>query len=214
MRTLHLIRSETKRELLELMKRQGEITLDDAVGAIDRARPTLRDHLNQMDCDGLVTRRSKREGRGRPCICYRMTRLANRLFPRQEDTVFAEFLRYLTENGKGGLIEEFFTSFWDERLEKVKARLSTPVDEADQERLVDVVEAVLRDEGFMPHVEASDCGTTIRECNCPFAEVVKATDLPCVLEQEFFEALFGDAERTDHIPDGGVACAYELPVVD
>ncbi len=44
---------------------------------------------------------------------------------------------------------------------------------------------------------------TIRECNCPFLEVVKETTLPCRLEAEFYRRLFNSMiERTSYIAEG------------
>ncbi len=211
---LDLIRSDTKRKLLELMKRQGEITLHDAVEVIDRTRPTLRDHLNQMGRDGLVARRSKQQGRGRPSMCYRLTPVGERLFPEREHAVFAEFLAYLQEQGREALIEDFFDSFWKARLEEIKRRVDGPVDAADRQQVLDALEAVLREEGFMPEIQREEKPVTVRECNCPFARIVERTDMPCTAEKCFYEALFDQAERTSHIPGGDDACAYELPVLD
>ena len=213
MSLLDLLQSETKRRLLELMKRRGEITLDDAMAVIDRARPTLRDHLNQMGRDGLVTRRTKKQGRGRPSMCYRMTSLAERLFPGREGPVFADFLSYLQEEGHADLIEAFFESFWDARLEEVRRRLAGPLESADTRQIVEALEAVLREGGFMPRVQVKEECVVVEECNCPFAEIVDATDLPCQAEGCFYETLFDRVERTRHIPEGDTACAYELPVL-
>ncbi|MFO8098486.1 MAG: transcriptional regulator [Salinibacter sp.] len=214
MSVLDLLQSETKRRLLQLMKRQGEITLNDAIQSIDRARPTLRDHLNQMGRDGLVARRSKRQGRGRPSMCYRMTPLAERLFPRREGSLFAEFLEYLQEQGDDHLIEAFFQSFWDDRLSEVEHRLTEPLESAHLRQIVKALEEVLEERGFMPEVVVEEDRVTVEACNCPFTEVVGTTQLPCAAEACFYEALFDRVERTHHIPDGDTACAYELPVVE
>lgn len=213
MSVLNLVQSDTKRRLLELMKREGEITLSDAMEVIDRARPTLRDHLDQMGRDGLVDRRSKKQGRGRPSMCYRMTPLAERLFPQREGTVFAEFLSYLDERDQTQLIEDFFEDFWDARLQAVKRRLSVPLEAADPQQIVDTLTEVLRDDGFMPEVRVEEDRVTVRECNCPFAEIIGTTELPCASEVCFYEALFEEVERTGHMPDGDSACVYELPVL-
>lgn len=210
---LGLLQSETKRRLLQLMKRQGEITLNDATQDIDRARPTLRDHLDQMGRDGLVARRSKRQGRGRPSMCYRITPLAERLFPGREGTVFAEFLSYLQSQGQDRLIEEFFQSFWNDRLSEVENRLADPLESASIREIVDVLEEVLDENGFMPEVRVEEKEVTVKACNCPFAEIISTTELPCASETCFYEALFERVERTRHIPDGDTACAYELPVI-
>jgi predicted ArsR family transcriptional regulator len=213
MSVLDLLQSETKRRLLRLMKHRGEITLNDATENIDRARPTLRDHLDQMGRDGLVARRSKRQGRGRPSMCYRMTSRAERLFPRREGAVFAEFLAYLEEQGQDQLIEEFFQSFWDDRLDEVEHRLPGSLESAGMRQIVDVLEEVLEEAGFMPEVHVEEERVIVEECNCPFAEIVGTTELPCASEACFYEALFERVERTHHIPDGDTACAYELPVL-
>ena len=195
------------------MKRRGEITLDDAMEEIDRARATLRDHLNQMGRDGLVARRTKKQGRGRPSMCYRITPSAEGLFPGQEGTLFADFLSYLQEEGHEDLIEEFFDSFWEARLDEVKRRLSESLETAGIRQIVEVLEEVLRENGFMPDVHVQEDQVVVEECNCPFAKIVETTDLPCASETCFYDALFEHVERTQHIPDGDTACAYELPVL-
>lgn len=214
MSLLDLIRSDTKRQLLALMKRRGEITLHDAVDAIDRARPTLRDHLDQLGRDELVARRPRRQGRGRPSMCYRLTPSAERLFPANEGTVFAEFLNYLQEQGQEQLIEDFFDSYWETRLQKVLTKVDGPVEKADPRQVVDALESVLREEGFMPEIQIDEERVTVRECNCPFASIVDSTNLPCSFEECFYEELFEAAERTGHMPSGDEACAYELPVLE
>lgn len=214
MSLLDLLPSDTKRQLLELMKRRGEITLHDAVEVIDRTRPTLRDHLNQMGRDGLVARRSRQQGRGRPSMCYRLTAVGERLFPQREGAAFSEFLAYLADEGRDALIEDFFDSFWDDRLDDVRERVDGPIEDADRRQVLDALEAVLREEGFMPEVRLEEEQVTIRECNCPFARILEATELPCSVEKCFYETLFGQAERTSHIAGGDDACAYELPVLN
>lgn len=208
-----LIPSETKRRLLELMKRRGEITLDDAMEVIDRARPTLRDHLDQMGRDGLVARRSQKQGRGRPSMCYRLTPQAERLFPQREGAVFANFLTYLEEQGQDQLIEDFFESFWDARLDEVEQRLPTSLDPADVHQIVGALQEVLREKGFMPEVHVDDEQIAVEACNCPFAALVNATELPCSSEACFYETLFERVERTCHMPDGDTTCVYELPLL-
>ena len=214
MLALDFLQSDTKRRLLRLMKRRGEITLNDAVEAIDRARPTLRDHLDQMGRDGLVARRTKKQGRGRPSMCYRMTPSAEQLFPRGERPVFAEFLDYLQEQGHDHLIEAFFTAFWDAHLKEVKHRLDGSLEEADVRDVVGILEGVLQEGGFMPEVRVGEEQITVTECNCPFAQIIDTTDLPCASEACFYDALFERVERTGHMADGDTSCVYELSIVE
>lgn len=206
-----LITSDTKRALLQLMKRRGEIALDDAIDATGYARTTLREHLNQLERDGLVQRRSERQGRGRPSLRYRITERGERLFPTRDGVLLRELLRYLQERGQDELIEAFFESFWASRVEEVKHRIRQAGGAGDPERKLEVLEAILREEGFMPEIQTGDEGLVIRECNCPFAEAVKQTKLPCRLEAQFYAEIFDIAiERTGYLPDGDAACTYEI----
>ncbi len=206
-----LIASDTKRALLQLMKRRGEISLDDAVAATGYARTTLREHLTQLERDGLVRHRAERRGRGRPRLRYRITERGERLFPTRDGVLLRALLRFLQEKGFGDQIEAFFASFWEARIEEAEHRLRQAEREGGPARRLDALEALLREEGFMPDVREAEGRLVVRECNCPFAEAVKQTRLPCRLEEAFYEAVFdGNVERVDYMPEGDAACTYVI----
>jgi predicted ArsR family transcriptional regulator len=206
-----LIASDTKRSLLWLMKRRGEIALDDAIEETGYARTTLREHLNQLERDGLVQRRSVRHGRGRPSLRYRITERGQRLFPTRDGVLLRELLRHLQDRGEDALIEEFFESFWSTRVEEVKHRIRQAGRADKRERKLEILASILREEGFMPEIQAGEEGVVIRECNCPFTEAVKQTKLPCRLEAQFYAEVFDAAvERTGYLPDGDAACTYTV----
>jgi predicted ArsR family transcriptional regulator len=146
-------------------------------------------------------------------MCYRLTPLAEQLFPGQEGSVFAEFLAYLKDRGDDALIESFFRSFWDDRLDEVERRLEEPLETAGTRQIVEVLEDVLKENDFMPEISEDEERVVVSACNCPFAEIVGTTKLPCESEACFYDVLFDRVERTRHIPDGDAACVYELPVL-
>jgi predicted ArsR family transcriptional regulator len=85
----------------------------------------------------------------------------------------------------------------------------------DLKKRVQELADMLEEEGFMPEFELDEDEEklTIKECNCPFSEVVKETRLPCKLEALFFKELFGEGvERTTHIAEGDYACSYDIPL--
>lgn len=199
----------TKGELLLLMKRRGEVSLDDAQAATGLTRPTLRQHLGALERDGLVARSTQRGLRGRPALRYALDPSAETLFPSRDGLLLGRLLDYLLERGEDDLIRDFFERYWDERLRDVQNRLrSVPAGDASG-RLAALGE-VLREQGFMPEIHHNG-GVTIRECNCPFPEAVRRTRLPCRLEATFYERLFDDPiQRVTYIPDGFAACTYEF----
>ena len=206
-----LITSETKRTLLQLMKRRGEIALDDAMEATGYARTTLREHLNQLERDGLVQHRSERQGRGRPSLRYRITEQGERLFPSRDGILLRELLHYLRKQGLEDQIEAFFASFWETRIEEVKHRLRRAGEAGDLDHKLEVLATMLQEEGFMPDIQHVAGRVVIRECNCPFTGAVKQTQLPCKLEEAFYKAVLDETvERVAYMPDGSAACTYVI----
>jgi len=208
---LNFFPSDTKRDLLMLMKQQGAISLDDAEEATGLTRTTLREHLGQLERDRIVERSTKRKGRGRPSLRYHLAVEGERLFPSRDNVLLGRLLEFLRQEGEEELTRAFFEKFWAERLRDVEYRLST-LDPGDQKGRLEVLEQMLREQGFMPEVRQDEDVLVIRECNCPFPEAVKQTRVPCRLEAEFFERIFGKRiGRVTYIPDGSPACTYEFP---
>jgi len=204
----------SKKDLLEYIKRNGTISIDDLADKMELAKTTLREHLLQMERDDYVARDYKRSGPGRPSLQYRITPKGNDLFPSHESVLARELLRFLKANGKESLMEDFFRQFWEKRLEKAREYFEQiPADTSDQERRGVLLE-MLEEEGFMPEIDLNEKGNsfTVKECNCPFREVVKETRLPCKLEEMFYKKLLHpDAERSSYIADGDFSCTYEIP---
>lgn len=210
---LNALPSDAKRMLLELIKRRGSVSLDEATGATGLARTTLREHLLKLEADGLIARTPQRRGRGRPSLRFRLTERGEALFPTRDGLLLHELLAFLKQTDREDLIEAFFTSFWETRLREAENRLRDLPSVDPAERLA-LLAGILREQGFMPEVETATGQTIIRECNCPFPEAVKQTRLPCRLEARFFERLLQcQMERVHYIPDGHATCTYTLSPV-
>lgn len=203
----------TRGDLLRLMKRRGEVSLDDAEAETGLTRSTLRQHFAALERDRLVDRSTLRGTRGRPALRYALTPRAETLFPSRDGHLLGHLLDFLLERGNEALVQEFFERYWNERLRDVQARLHG-VDPGDAAGRLEALAGMLQEQGFMPDIY-SNGAVVIRECNCPFPEAVKRTRLPCRLEADFYAQIFGQpAERVTYIPDGFAACTYEFALPD
>lgn len=54
MPALDLVSSDTRRELLQFVKRRGSLSLDEAMEALDMARTTVREHLLFASADSAA----------------------------------------------------------------------------------------------------------------------------------------------------------------
>lgn len=211
---LDLVTSDTRRELLQLIKREGGLSVSEAMEALGMARTTVREHLLRLKDKGLLVRSTERAGRGRPSHRYEMSERARVLFPSRDEELMGALIRFLRERGEEALVEAFFEAYWAARTRAVRERLREAADGTLDERL-DVLRSILEEEGFMPVVSRGEGTVTIQECNCPFPESVKETKIPCRLERTFFEDLFETTlDRVSYIPEGNPACTYTLLVDD
>lgn len=201
----------SKKQLLDIIKTGGIVSVDETVEQTGLAKSTLREHFLQLENDGYVERNFEREGPGRPSLQYELTPKGHRLYPSYESKLAGKFIRFLKEEGKEEMIEAFFEKFWEERLDKAKSRMDRFEPEQTRDRLKALIK-MLEEEGFMPEfeIDEKEDKITVKECNCPFSEIVRETRLPCKLEALFFKQLFGpNTERTTHIAEGDYSCTYE-----
>lgn len=203
----------SKKQLLDLIKRMGAISIDEAAKETDLAKTTLREHFLQLEKDGYIERSYVRSGPGRPSLEYRLTQKGNSLFPSSESALLKELLKFLKLKGEEATIEAFFQDFWEERIEEAERRMSQS-SATDLATRVEALAQMLEEEGFMPefNLDKESQTLTIKECNCPFSEVIKETRLPCKLEAMFYKKLFDErADRKTHIASGDHACTYNIP---
>lgn len=204
----------SKKQLLDLIKSKGAISVDEAATHTELAKTTLREHFLQLERDGYIQRDYVRSGPGRPSLEYQMTQKGNSLYPSYESTLIRELIKYLKSKNDDETIESFFQSFWDHRLKEARNRMDEfEIDNLDSR--LEKLQHMLEEEGFMPEFDLNkeDNILTVKECNCPFSEVVKETKLPCKLEEVFFKKLFNEGvERVKHMPDGDFSCTYTIPM--
>jgi predicted ArsR family transcriptional regulator len=208
MESLSELFSESQAQILLAIKQQGEVTAADLSDSVDLAVTTVRQHLNRLQDQGLLVHRAEPRGRGRPTHLYRLSERAERLFPSIDAAMLNRLLDFLSREGHHRAIDAFFRDFWDERTEEFQRRLDQ-ADGTDLEVRLEILDAFLTEQGFMPEIDHTDGEVTIRECNCPLSEAVESTRLPCRLEAEFLELVVGQSlERVAYMPDGHDACTY------
>jgi predicted ArsR family transcriptional regulator len=207
---LSIMITGSKKELLDLVKKKGVISIDECARQTELAKTTLREHFLQLERDGYIKREFLRSGPGRPVLRFKLTRKGHKLFPANESDLMGDLIKFLKDRDKEDLIEEFFSSFWNKRYEKAEKLINeVPADHTEEQ--LHILTDLLEEDGFMPDVNYDEeTGKyTIRECNCPFYDIIDETQLPCQLEEEFFNKLFKSGiKRTTFIAEGDFSCTY------
>lgn len=199
-----------------MIKRRGSMKVEEAKDLTDLAKTTLREHFLQLERDGYIEREYVRSGPGRPSLQYQLTSKGNSLYPSYESDLMREFLQYLKEQNEQETVEKFFEHFWQQRIDQAREEMDTHEQQGIKKQMEALMQ-MLEKEGFMPEfdLDEKEDAITVKECNCPFSEIVKETRLPCKLEAMFYSQIFGDGvERTAYIPDGDHSCTYKITGAD
>ena len=206
----HLL-GDSRSQLLDLVKRHGELTARQAAAELDLAPTTVRQHFQRLEEDELVERTSRADGPGRPTVYFRLSSAGHNVYPCADTEMLTNLLDFLSLQGYHRTIDDFFHHFWRRRRDALARRLDDAGAESLEARL-EVLQDFLEQQGFMPEIELGDDGSVeIRECNCPLRGAVQATRLPCRLESEFLQRIVGEElTRSHYIPDGHTACVYHF----
>lgn len=201
---------DTQRQLLHALKRRGPSTTSELAEGFDLASGTLREHLKSLEARRLIERTgTKRHGPGRPHVIYGLTDAGEALFPSGEAELLVEFVEFLLDSGRDGVIDEFFERRVDEAYSEAAGRVERMTVEHREQEAV----RILAEAGFMPELdEDPETGeTVIRLCNCPLKSVIAVTRRPCAAEERLVSQLVGGAlERFAYMPDGDDSCSYRV----
>ena len=198
----------TRREILESLKKRGELTADDLAEQLGLTTSGIRQHLVALTSDGLVTHRQMREGPGRPRHCYHLTAAADALFPRAYSDLTNELLGYASDHDPE-LVERLFERRRRRRVDGACERLVG----RDFAGKVEELARILDEDGYLADFQAQPDGTfLITEHNCAILGVARRYGQACSSEIGFLREALPEAsiERIQHMIAGAHSCAYEV----
>jgi predicted ArsR family transcriptional regulator len=175
---------------------------------LDISATAVRRHLNTLEAQNLVSHRTEQRGMGRPSFMYELTTDASHVFPQSYAAFATELLQELLEMDGSEKLDELFDRRQEKRREQYLSRTSG---NTLSDRVASLAR-LLESEGRMTTWEQLEDGRFIlREHNCPILNVAQRFDHPCRCEINLLrEVLKADVKRVGHIPDGDIACVYEI----
>lgn len=200
-----------RREILDILKKQGPVTVEDLSQRLKITTVTVRHHLDVLRTEGLVGEPvvQHRSTSGRPQHTYALTPKAEELFPRKYDTlatVLLEEIRRCCDDRMANVIFEGAAT-------RLVADAPCPLpDEALEVRVQKAVE-FLNQKGYVAHWEPHPRGYVIHTRNCPFDGLAASNPELCSMDLQLMGNLLGlSLERVCHMTMGDASCAYLAPV--
>ncbi len=200
---------ETRRKVLELLKREGPMKADELGRALNITAMGVRQHLVALERDGLVAYTTEKQALGRPSYRYELTERGDELFPRS----YPQLANNLLEAARVAFGDEGVDAIFSARNDQLASVYEGRCAGKALAGKVAELAALRTEEGYMADWERQDDDTfLLREHNCAICQVAKRCMRACTFELELFQRTLPEAEvtRQTHIMQGARTCTYVI----
>jgi predicted ArsR family transcriptional regulator len=201
----------TRGEIIELLRRQGEMTVHSLMEHLELAPAALRRHLDILAGEGTVEFRAVKQATGRPHYLYRLTEAAReRLstgYPRLTERLIEEAALLPSRAGRRvPLIDTLFDGISDRLVADHKSQVRG----ANLRDRVDSLTEALRGEGILEDWTKQADGYHLYNGSCPYHRAARASSGRCCDSERRAIALLLDTEveQVGRIAEGGACCEY------
>jgi predicted ArsR family transcriptional regulator len=191
-----------------MLKTNGGLSTRELSELVGVSATAVRRHLNALEAEDLAFHRTEQRGMGRPSYIYQLASDASTVFNQS----YAAFASSILEDLDGLNGEESPSELIDRRQRK-RHQLYVKRTNGDSlsERVASLAQ-LMESEGRMTTWQRlSNDRFLLREHNCPFGELAEELDYPCRCELALLQqVLEAKVERIGHIPQGDIACVYQI----
>ena len=202
----------SQRLILDILKRKGptdSVALAKTIGVTPMG---VRQHLYELQSQGLVIYHEEKRPKGRPAKLWKLTDNASDFFPNGHAELTASLLTTLRETLGQGTLDKVIKARGAEQLNRYLSEME--ILSTVKERVQKL--AKLRTaEGYMAEIkERSDGSFLLIENHCPICVAAKTCQLFCSVELQIFQKALGSGvsvKRSEHLlSENGARCVYEI----
>ena len=195
----------TRMEVLELLRRKGRASAESMAADLGVTPNAVRQHLTNLERDGLVVSHPERRARGRPSLLFSLTEKADSVFPKRYGQLATMVLQEVQEIGGPEALDDIFARVaarhadaiehqlegldFDEKLERVVAWIGRAGTLADQQEVAEGVQITIH--------------------NCPFRNTALKFPQVCTITPHLMSRLLGTAvSQSDSIHRRDPYCSF------
>jgi predicted ArsR family transcriptional regulator len=194
----------TPGKIVTLLRRRAH-TVDELASAVQLSDNAVRNQLQTLERDGLITSESSRRGPGKPAWLYSLSPEAERLFPKPYATVLDTLLDVLGERLPPPELEA--------ALDDAGRRLAHagPAVPRNPEQALPAVVNAFADIGSLAEIEHAPGAIAIQGYDCPLARAATGQPQACRVLQAMLEEMLGQpvTESCDRGPSP--RCRFLIP---
>lgn len=202
--------SSTRDNVLRTLLTRQRCTINDLAEAVGINPISVRHHVTKLEAEGFVTSEEERHGVGRPRRVYFLTEEGMEQFPTRYLRLTVRLLEQLKETLPGPMVDKLFAQVADDLVADYTSDLQ--LDGVPMEERLDIVQDLLKVEGFTMEWDLQDDGYHIREVNCPYYHVGQNHPEVCAVDQTLISNMLDvPVEKVNCILDGDTYCTYIVP---
>ncbi|MCG8349561.1 MAG: winged helix-turn-helix transcriptional regulator [Chloroflexales bacterium] len=191
--------------ILHYLQRHGQATIKDLEGALGISTTAVREHLANLQAEGLIATNTVRRGPGRPYFVYTLTDKAQSLLPKQYDQLINMLLREIVSVEGEEKVEQL--------LERVSKRLASQyagqISGEDIRARLDALRATFEAKGIPAEVQQA--GDGIKIFACPYYDVAQEHPAVCAMERQMLEDILGEKINLEgSIREGHHNCRFVI----
>ncbi|MBN1665963.1 MAG: winged helix-turn-helix transcriptional regulator [Anaerolineales bacterium] len=197
----------TREQVLKTLLTHPRCTITDLAEAVGINPISVRHHVTKLEASGLVTSEEERHGVGRPRRVYYLTEDGMEKFPTRYLRLTVRLLEQLKEQLPGHMVGELFQQMADDMAADYAAELA--LDEMSLEERLDIVQDLLKAEGFTMKWERKDNAYHIHEVSCPYYHVGQAHPEVCAVDQTLISTMLSvPVKKVQCVLNGDSLCTY------
>jgi predicted ArsR family transcriptional regulator len=198
---------DTRQQILEILKRYGEVTVQELSTELGLTSVTVRHHLEILRSEGFITepeiRRSSRPGR--PRYVYRLTSTAADLFPNNYSGLASALLDSISECVMPEAREQVY-----DRAAKRMADKAGSMPQALGDRLESAI-TFMNQQGFVSRWEKEGDQYVVYVSSCPYHHVSADHPETCQIDKRLVQMLTGaHVEQVQTGARHGNLCVYKI----
>ena len=197
----------TKDRILELLKKEVSLTVNDLTSRLEITHMAVRKHLNVLEKDGLIASQEMKQSMGRPLQVFTLSDKGERLFPKNYEGMSVEFLKDIKELHGEDSIRYLFKKREARQTQSYLARMTH---RSPHENIHELT-AIQNEKGYMADLTQIDDNTyEIVEYNCPILAVAEEFNIACHCETDMFKTVLNaeHVKRTRCRTEGNPHCKF------
>ncbi|QGQ46179.1 transcriptional regulator [Metabacillus sediminilitoris] len=179
------VKKSTKDKILELLKKDVSLSVNDLTERLYITHMAVRKHLNILEKDHLIKSIEVKQQMGRPLQLYSLTDKGERLFPKNYEGLTVDFLHDIKEIHGENSIKQLFKKREQRLINEYSPRIVH--EHTPSEKIKEIVN-IQNEKGYMANVTKIDENTfELIEYNCPILAVAKEFKIACQCETEMLK---------------------------